>query len=554
MANIIDYLDWRGDIGFDISPFNEIDNLILSQMCYTDFEGVITQDDTLSIVDTARLYFEIHTEEEILGRDTFYKMAPMVLKKAARTKRFQEVQLKNYINLISMDREEQFSALTFVLPDGMQYVAFRGTDNTLVGWKEDFNLCFMSETAGQKRAVEYVNYYFDSEGGDIILGGHSKGGNFAIYSAAFCEQQVQDRIVGIYSNDGPGFRDEILETEEYNTILPKIRCFIPSDSMVGILLENQCDYEIVKTDAKGINQHDPMSWQVLGEKFVPAEKRGEGSKLIDKTMVKWLSEISDDERQAFIDTVFATLDNSGVKTINDLSEGGIKKLSELVKKVKSLPADKQAEMSSIVKRFLQIGSDYAFTGIKDKVRIPREKKRIRKQMIERRKKLPKLQVKERSENICQKIVSSETYKNAEKILVYMSIQNEVNMSYLIKSARRDGKMVYIPRVVSDTEMKFFRYNGRFVRGNFDIREPAGNIEFDFQGNTLLILPGVAYDKDNNRLGHGGGYYDRFIEAFRQSDFEQKYELDIFAVGYDFQVVDKLPAGEHDQKPDEVITG
>ena len=153
MADILEYLDWRGDIPFDVDPFNDVDNLILAQIAYTDFEGVMTQDEELPIEEAAGLYFNIHTEEEVMARDTFFKFVPLVLRKASECRRFRGTTVGRYINMISPDREEQYSAVTYRLPDGVCYVAFRGTDNTIVGWKEDFNLTFMNETAGQRRAV-----------------------------------------------------------------------------------------------------------------------------------------------------------------------------------------------------------------------------------------------------------------------------------------------------------------------------------------------------------------------------------------------------------------
>ena len=151
MANILEYLDWRGDIPFSVDGFNSVDNLILAMIAYTDFEGVLDEGEILGITDASEKYFQLHTEDEVMN--TFFKMAPFVLKKAAETKRFGNIILENYVNIVDPECDEQFSAISYKRPDGTIYVAFRGTDNTLVGWREDFNLSFMSETAGQKRAV-----------------------------------------------------------------------------------------------------------------------------------------------------------------------------------------------------------------------------------------------------------------------------------------------------------------------------------------------------------------------------------------------------------------
>ncbi len=639
MSNILEYLDWRGDISFEVSPFNEVDNLILAEICYTDFEGVMTQDDTLSVVDASRIYFEIHTEEEIRSRDTFYKLAPLVLKKAAESERFKGMILKNYINLISASREEQYSAITFVLPNGLTYVAFRGTDNTIVGWREDFNLSFMNETAGQRRAVEYINYYFGESGtnkssdGDntlseknLILGGHSKGGNFAVYAAAFCEPEIQKNILKVYSNDGPGFRDEILETDSYKNILPRIVSILPEESMVGILLSNEYDNKIVKSDSHGIGQHDPLNWQVYGTEFVEAAKRAEISKVIDKTMMEWLSEMSDEDRAVFTESVFSTLDTTGAKTLSELSDGGVKIISEILRSIKEMPAEKQTELSVMVKRLIKIGSDIAVAELKDKAkhvkkslpkanipslpgstslvpenvksgkartvgrnsaqkrqknisdeRIKEEKNKLRREIYDIRKSMVDTEMIQKSFAICKKLMSMNIYKDSDIVLAYMSIDNEVDLSYLISKAVEEGKKVYIPKVRTKTKMDFYLYDGSFNIGKYGIREPASKVKFDpaelltaeEQKKVLLIMPGVVFDKSRNRIGHGGGFYDRYLDSVNRISYssgedesgQEKTEKNgraseyIFkaAVCYDYQVKASVPHDRRDKRVDTIIT-
>ena len=170
MADLISYLDWRGDIPFSVDPFNEVDNIILAQMSYTDLEGVMTQDEELPIERVSELYFSLHTESEVEQRTVFFKLAPILMKRAAETERFRGITISRYINIISTDRDEQCSATTFRLPDGTCYVAFRGTDNTIVGWKENFNLTYMNATSSQKRAVEYINAYFSGTDEKLYIG------------------------------------------------------------------------------------------------------------------------------------------------------------------------------------------------------------------------------------------------------------------------------------------------------------------------------------------------------------------------------------------------
>ena len=564
MADILEYLDWRGDIPFDVDPFNDVDNLILAQISYTDLEGVMTQDEELPIEEVAGIYFNIHTEEEITARDTFFKLAPFVLRKAAESRRFQGTTIGRYINMISADRQEQYSAVTYRLPNGICYVAFRGTDNSIVGWKEDFNLTFMNETAGQRRAVEYVNYYFGNTDERIVLSGHSKGGNFAVYAGAFCDEEIQNRIEAVYSNDGPGFRDEILARDGYKRILPRVISILPEESIVGVLLSNEYENHIVKSSAKGINQHDPMTWQVYGPGFVEEEHRSESSHLIDKTMMKWLATMNDEDRAAFVDMLFSSIESTGVTTLRDVSDGGLKTIAEIIKSLKSMAPEKQQEFSTSVKRLLKIGSELAVKDVKSKARLPKiertvdRKSELRKTMKGIRNDLSENQIVEYSHSICETIRGLRSYAEADMILAYMSTGSEVRLQELINAAGADGKRVYIPKVINKKEMRFYLYDGKFTKGSFGIKEPKNTSDMKMYDaelehllgenrKTLVIMPAVAFDIDRNRLGYGGGYYDRFVEKV------EGYPVTFVAAGYDCQIIDSIPTEPCDKKPEMIIT-
>ena len=566
MADILEYLDWRGDITFDVDPFNDIDNLILAQISYTDFEGVVTHDEELSIEEISRIYFEIHTEEELADRDTFFKFAPLVLKKAASTKRFQGTRVCHYINMISTSREEQYSAVTYKLTNGTSYVAFRGTDNTIVGWKEDFNLFFMSETAGQRRAVEYVDYYFGDTDEKLMLGGHSKGGNFAVYAGAFCREDIQKRIINVYSNDGPGFRDEILEKEGYQRILPKIVSIMPEESVVGVLLSTGYESRIVKSSAKAVNQHDPMTWLVYGKGFVEAEKISDGSRFVDKTISNWLETMNDEERAVFTDALFSTIDSAGVSTLSDVSEGGLKIVSEVMKSIKNMAPDKQQEFSTRLKNLFKIGSNLLVSDVKNRAKLSlpskplTDKETLRKEIIAQRNQLSEEDIVKNSKAICKTIYGMEEYQEADVILAYMSFGSEVRLKELITKSKKEHKKVYIPKIVNKNrrEMKFYLHDGRFTKGAYGIQEPKNTrdvLMYDAElermlgenRKTLVIMPTVAFDIERNRLGYGGGYYDRFVESVKG------YPVTFIAVGFDCQIVDGVPAEEFDQRPKKIIT-
>lgn len=367
MANISDYLDWRGDITFFQDPFNEVDNLILSELAYTDFDGIVPGEDSevrVTIQQACRDFFERYTEEEILSRQSTTKMAPFLMKKMASSRRFERLLLGKYVNEIDQENQSQFSAVLLYLEDGTVYAAYRGTDNTIVGWKEDFNMGFLYQTAGQMRAAVYLNERFQDSSGPIRVGGHSKGGNFAVYAAAFAREEIQKRILQVYSNDGPGFLSQILETEGYRRILPKVKSTIPEASIVGMLLENHVKHTVVKSSQTGAYQHDAMSWEVLGNRFVRAKTVSESSILWDKTISNWLIGLSRDEREEFVDVIFGILESTGARTFEELSESRIRSLGEMRGYLAALSPEKQKAVREILLKFAISGGE----SVKEKIR------------------------------------------------------------------------------------------------------------------------------------------------------------------------------------------
>ena len=287
MADMMDYLDWRGDLTFEVSGFNEVDNLILAQLIYVEFEGIvpgIDSDDSISLKEASDIFWRQNDAEEILARVSMTKSAPFVMEQMAETERFKDIRLSKYINDISDEEQSQFSVMCVTLPDDSVYVAFSGTDSTIVAWRENFNMAYLLDTPGQLKAVDYLNKVVTEEQKVVRVGGHSKGGNLAVYAAVNCESWIQDRIIEVYSNDGPGFRQEVVESANYQKMLPVIKTILPESSIVGMLLEHQESFEVVKSSQSGIQQHDITSWEVLGTSFVYASQVAVQSILVDEGM------------------------------------------------------------------------------------------------------------------------------------------------------------------------------------------------------------------------------------------------------------------------------
>ena len=210
MANVCDYIKWRGDINFEQSKFNEIDNLILSRFSYFPFDKIIEENEIVTIKELSKRFQKQDvTKLPILWKDDV-DLFPLI----GESKRFGELLATKYINKIDPEQEKQFAAITVLMPDDTIFISYRGTDNTIVGWKEDLNMSFKSHIASQLSAKKYLEMiakeYSDKK---IRIGGHSKGGNIAVYAATFVSQEIKDRIINVYNNDGPGFCDDVIETQ-----------------------------------------------------------------------------------------------------------------------------------------------------------------------------------------------------------------------------------------------------------------------------------------------------------------------------------------------------
>ena len=225
--------------------------------------------------------------------------------------------IKDRFRQIVTEAEQQFSAVEIVLDDGTSYISFRGTDDTIIGWKEDFNLS-TGVVPAQERAVEYMQRISDKASGMLRVGGHSKGGNIAVYAATFVSQEIKDRIINVYNNDGPGFCDDVIETPEYHEMIKKVHTYIPQSSVIGRLMNHREKYTVVESVQKGIMQHDLYSWQVLGTKFITLEEVTNGSEFVDKTIKEWLENVEPEKREQVIDVVFDILNATDAQTMKEI--------------------------------------------------------------------------------------------------------------------------------------------------------------------------------------------------------------------------------------------
>ena len=304
-TNIFDYLDWRGDLTFEHAPFCSIDSLILALYCYQNFQSQAGTPEGFTLRE-APAYMDV-PQTTLTAKEDREKM----IRRLPSLKRFSDIRLHDLVDDVDAQRNIQFSATTFEVPHVGTVVAFRGTDRSLVGWKEDFMLSYECPVPAQSAALEYLIRLAAQSSGPLLLTGHSKGGNLAVYAGACAPEHIQKRITYIGSFDGPGLDDETYASEGYARIQPKIASYIPSGSIVGVLMNHHPDYRIVKTSTVGgILQHNGFTWQVLGPSFVKTAETTRSSQIVNQTVHDWLKTCTPAQRQVFVETVFSMLENS----------------------------------------------------------------------------------------------------------------------------------------------------------------------------------------------------------------------------------------------------
>ena len=316
VASMFDYLKWRGDLSFSQDPPNAVDALIFSSLIYIHYGGSVEQcpEAPVSLRTAAEEFFSLpdHESRMRVRRDLD------LLHAAANTTRFGCARLVCYRNLLIPEQETQFAAVTFLLDDGSAFLAFRGTDNTLVGWKEDFNMTFQQTVPAQRLAAQYVREVAAEYSFPLHLGGHSKGGNLAVFGAARSSPMVQAQILNVYNHDGPGFTQYMMGDPGYLAMVPRIHTFVPQSSVIGMLLEHEEPYTVIRSKTVSLLQHDPYSWELLGREFITMEEITEESRFVDAALKHWFADMTNQERSQLVDVMFSLLGTGGVENALDI--------------------------------------------------------------------------------------------------------------------------------------------------------------------------------------------------------------------------------------------
>ena len=327
--NIIEYAQINGIYDFSEKEFNVVDSLILSQLSYLKFDEIVpgpsANIDGIKLIDVGN-----HEKRATLFRDERYAdINGKFLDALCNSKRFGRLILNNFIDVIDEILDIQFSAMTVSDENGFNYVVFRGTDDSVVGWKEDLTMTFKAPVPAQKYSLEYLKKVAKRIEGNFYVGGHSKGGNLAVYSAMSCSDELRDRIIHVFSHDGPGFRTELLIHSDYEKIKDKITKLIPKAAVVG-MMGNVEKYEVVECEKISVMQHNPYNWIVDGFDFRRAEHIDSYSSFKADVLSMWAAEMDDEKWQKLTDWIFGIASDAGITNLNDLNEDKIKTLKQIV--------------------------------------------------------------------------------------------------------------------------------------------------------------------------------------------------------------------------------
>ena len=362
MANLIDYLAWRGDIPFSVSPWNEVDGLMCAVLSYLNFHGL--QDHRgWTLREAKRIDLLIEAQGNTFGprKKMFEAMA--------ETARFGDCRMHHFIALTDEDASMQFSAMCMDLPDDTKAVVFRGTDNTLVGWREDFNMSYQTRVPAQQAAAYYLLKAAKLTDRPIRLIGHSKGGNLAVYAGASMPERIQNRIESIWSYDGPGMNLDVSRSDGFTRIRDKIHSYIPQTSIIGLLMEYYRPYTVVHSIAKGLEQHDPMSWQVYGEHFEEMESIDRTASVVCETLHEMLTNSTPEQRAAFVDTLFRLADNTNATKMSDILNEKFRSLVKMAGGRKELDPETRRVFTRLMGQAVTLG----FGNVVERVRGKSEK-------------------------------------------------------------------------------------------------------------------------------------------------------------------------------------
>ncbi len=379
MENIIDYVKEWGKYSLNEKPFNEVDSLVLCQMVYFNYKEFVPGFEESNVPVCIQSIY-VHPDRDRILDDYWYRENNKELfASAAQSRRFGNLKMNYYVNIINEETQTQFSAMTYILEDKNAYIAYRGTDATIVGWKEDLNLAFSKPLHSQQLAVEYMDRVAGYIGGSFYAGGHSKGGNLAVYAAMNCKPETRDSLLKVFNNDGPGFRPEIRQLGHYEAIAGRIMKFIPRSSLVGTILEDQDDYELIESKGVGMLQHNAYSWKIEEGAFLRSKSMKSGKILRDAALNEWILSLSESEIHSFVDTLYDVVAASEASNVFEFGADWKKCTQSVFEAAKELDETTRKSIAKIIRSLFEITRELATAELQEKGRELQKEVRSRKQ-------------------------------------------------------------------------------------------------------------------------------------------------------------------------------
>ena len=334
--NIFDYVQKYGHLTFKEKEFNDIDNLVFCSLSYLNFTDTSININNHTIEYIGREFLSLYTFKEIKKLGIPQKNGYLLLQSVINTRRYKNIVVHDYV--YTVDENKQFCAMMFRINKDTEYMCFEGTDETVVGWKEDFELSYKFPIPSQVSAIKYANKHIKMHGPNIIIGGHSKGGNLALVAAMYTRQYKQFRVKKVYSNDGPGLRKKEFMSGQYRRIKRKYTHIVPNNSMVGIILRNDI-YNVVKSNRRGLLGHAIASWQIEDDHLVES-KLSDSSIKLEQNIISWLENHTDKEKKYIVESVFGIFEEASVKKFIELDNlTNIKKVINNAKNIDKTTKD-----------------------------------------------------------------------------------------------------------------------------------------------------------------------------------------------------------------------
>lgn len=357
MATVLDYLKEYGDVSFREMPMTEVDSLLLCQLSYLKFDGMVpgVRESRPSV--TLKSLMEHADYNRLFGDVRYEEVNRALMTGMVESRRYRNLKLNCYVNVLEKQWETQFSAITCLLEDGTVYVAYRGTDETLIGWKEDFNMAFLTPIPSQEYSVTYLNAVATRIKRPFYVGGHSKGGNLAIYAAMNCRTEIQERIIKIYCMDGPGFRPEVLEACDYDRIRSRVIKILPRSSLIGMIFESDMQFQVVESKRLGLAQHDPYTWRVEGNHLMRVNEVHERRKRMDNTLTQWILSLDEEQLKTFVDALYQVVSASRAEDLIQLTAQWKTSVNAMVAAMKEVDEETAAILKAVVKSLFEMAGE-----------------------------------------------------------------------------------------------------------------------------------------------------------------------------------------------------